>query len=112
MRPVEQRRYAPDPAAQRSHEGRRTFAVVALALSAAVAVTVAAGSRKGHWWSDNLVGPDSSNFVASDQIKKSNVSQLEVAWFYPFATQGFNPIVVDDVVYLLGRGSSLVALDA
>ena len=50
--------------------------------------------------------------MASDQIKKSNVSQLEVAWFYPYATPGFNPIVVDDVMYVLGRGSSLIALDA
>ena len=25
---------------------------------------------------------------------------------------GFNPIVVDDVMYVLGRGSSLIALDA
>jgi hypothetical protein len=51
-------------------------------------------SRSNKWWWDNLAGPDSSNFVASDQIKKANVSQLEVAWFYPYATPGFNPIVV------------------
>ena len=30
----------------------------------------------------------------------------------PYATAGFNPIVVDDVMYVLGRSSSLVALDA
>ena len=36
------------------------------------------------------------------KIKKSNVNQLEVAWFYPYATAGFNPIVVDDVMYTLG----------
>jgi len=53
-----------------------------------------------------------ANFVGSDQIKKSNVNQLEVAWFYPYAQTGFNPIVVDDVMYVLGRNSSLIALDA
>src|SRR4029450_9244704 len=54
----------------------------------------------------------SSNFVDLDQIKKSNVGQLEVAWSYPYASPGFNPVVVDDVMYLLGRNNSLIALDA
>ena len=36
----------------------------------------------------------------SDQIKKSNVNQLEVAWTYPYAAAGFNPVVVDDVMYV------------
>ena len=41
------------------------------------------------------------------------MSQLEVAWFYPHGATGFNPIVVDDVMYALGRNASaLVALDA
>ncbi len=89
-----------------------TFPILTTALIAGVAVGVAAAVRSNKWWFDNLAGPDSSNFVASDQIKKSNVSQLEVAWFYPYATTGFNPIVVDDVIYVLGRGNSLIALDA
>ena len=50
-----------------------------------------------------LPGPDSSNFYPFDQINKSNVGQLEVAWFYPYAAPTFNPIVVDDVLYGLGR---------
>jgi quinoprotein glucose dehydrogenase len=91
---------------------RRRFGIIAGVLAAAVGATVTAGSHASKWWSDNLMGPDSSNFVAADQIKKSNVNQLEVAWFYPYATQGFNPIVVDNVMYVLGRGSSLIALDA
>ena len=97
--------------------GRRPHASVAFYLVAAglvsvVAVCVAMADRNGKWWWDNLHGPDSSNFVESDQIKKSNVNQLEVAWFYPYAQTGFNPIVVDDVMYTLGRNSSLIALDA
>ena len=68
--------------------------------------------RNGKWWSDNLAGPDSSNYVDLDQIKKSNVDQLEVAWTYPYAAGGFNPIVVDDTVYIYGRNGSLIALEA
>jgi len=64
------------------------------------------------WWHDNLGGPASSNFVNLEEIKKSNVDELEVAWTYPYAAGGFNPIVVDDTVYVSGRNSSLIALDA
>jgi quinoprotein glucose dehydrogenase len=97
---------------RRLHSRQRVFSFIALGLVASVVVGVTAAARSNKWWWDNLAGPDSSNFVVSDQIKKSNVNQLEVAWSYPYATPLFNPIVVDDVMYLLGRGSSLVALDA
>jgi quinoprotein glucose dehydrogenase len=66
-------------------------------------------------WKDYGGGPDSSHFVALDQIDKSNVSRLEVAWIYPTGDNRsyvFNPIVVDNVMYVLARNSSLVALDA
>ena len=97
---------------RQSRLSQTIFTLISTALLASVVVGVSAAARSNRWWWDNLAGPDSSNFVASDQIKKSNVSQLEVAWFYPYATPGFNPIVVDDVMYVLGRGSSLIALDA
>ena len=64
--------------------------------------SVRTDEKNGKWWHDNLAGPDSSNFVDLDQIKKSNVDELEVAWSYPYAAGGFNPIVVDDVMYVLG----------
>jgi quinoprotein glucose dehydrogenase len=96
----------------RSRSSQRIFSLITFALVTCVVVGVTAATRSNRWWWDNLAGPDSSNFVASDQIKKSNVNQLEVAWYYPYATPGFNPIVVDDVIYVLGRGSSLIALDA
>ena len=66
-------------------------------------------------WSDYGGGPDSSHFVALDQITKSNVNQFQVAWIYPTGdnnTYLFNPIVVDNVMFVLARNSSLVALDA
>jgi len=60
-----------------------------------------------------LPGLDSSNFYPFDQIDKSNVSRLEMAWFYPYAAPTFTPVFADGVLYGLGRNaSSLVALDA
>ena len=91
---------------------RLVSSVLAAGLLAAVAVSGSDTRRSGKWWWDNLHGPDSSNFVDSDQINKSNVGELEIAWYYPYAQTGFNPIVVDNVMYLLGRNSSLIALDA
>jgi quinoprotein glucose dehydrogenase len=88
----------------------RNASIVIAALLAAAAASPLENDAK--WWSDNLAGPDSSNYVDLDQITKSNVDELEVAWTYPYATAGFNPIVVDDVAYVLGRNGSLVALDA
>jgi quinoprotein glucose dehydrogenase len=90
-----------------------TSPLLAAALVSLVSVAVAARSeRSNKWWWDYGGGPGSSHFVDLDQIKKSNVNRLEVAWFYPYGTTGFNPIVVDDVMYALGRNNSLIALDA
>ena len=76
----------------------------------------AAGAQQDHkTWRDYGGGPDSSHFVALTQINKSNVSQLEVAWIYPTGDNRsyiFNPLVVDNVMYVLAGNSSLVALDA
>ena len=66
-------------------------------------------------WKHYGGGLDSSHFVALEQINKSNVSRLEVAWTYPTGdgrSYIFNPIVIDNVMYVLARDSSLVALDA
>ncbi|MBI1875830.1 MAG: PQQ-binding-like beta-propeller repeat protein [Acidobacteria bacterium] len=106
------RNVRPVRAWRRPRASRLAVRLIAAALLAVVAVGLAIAARSDKWWWDNLAGPDSSNFVDIDQIDKSNVSQLEVAWFYPYATAGFNPIVVDDVMYTLGRNGSLIALDA
>jgi quinoprotein glucose dehydrogenase len=99
-------------ASAHQHLRSTAFTVIAAVLISTVGVAVAVAARSNKWWWDNLAGPDSSNFIGADQIKKSNVGQLEAAWFYPYATTGFNPIVVNDVMYILGRGGSLIALDA
>jgi quinoprotein glucose dehydrogenase len=66
-------------------------------------------------WRDYGGGPDSSKFVALSQINKSNVDQLRIAWTYPTSdtlNYQFNPIVVDNVMYVLAKNNSLVALNA
>ncbi len=93
-------------------KARGWFGVVAAALLAVVATGVLLAARSAKWWPDNLGGPDSSAYADLDQIKKSNVQQLEVAWTYPYASPGFNPVVVDDVIYTSGRNGSLIALNA
>jgi quinoprotein glucose dehydrogenase len=88
------------------------LALVVITAGVLAAVGVSTAAKNSKWWRDNLAGPDSSNYVDLDQIKKSNVGDLEVAWSYPYAAGGFNPVVVDDMVYVSGRNGSLIALDA
>jgi len=91
---------------------RFSFVVLAAGVIAITSVASSTAARSDKWWWDNLGGPDSSNYMNLDQIKKSNVNQLKVAWFYPYAVQNFNPIAAEDMVFVLGRNNSLIALDA
>ena len=74
------------------------------------------GKRPYSTWSDYGGSADSMQYSALDQIDKSNVKQLELAWFYPVpdrrATFGFNPLIVDSQMYVLGPNNTIVALDA
>ena len=97
----------------------RKFGGSLLILTLVGLVTVAAqsgGPRKAKpytTWTAYQGGAHSSQYSALDQINKSNVAQLEVAWTYPVnGNITFNPIVVDDVMYVQGTGNSIVALDA
>lgn len=65
-------------------------------------------------WDAYLGGGDSSQYSALDQIDKSNVAQLQVAW--EFATgEGqapiFNPVVAGGRMYVVNGAGQLVALD-
>src|SRR5215469_10157679 len=66
-------------------------------------------------WSDYGGAQDSMQYSALQQINKPNVGQLELAWFYPVPDRtgnfGFNPIVADGAMYVLGPKNSIVALD-
>src|ERR1044071_8876733 len=67
-------------------------------------------------WKDYGGGSDSMQYSSLKQVNKTNVAQLELAWSYtvPGATNrfGFNPVIVDNLIYLLGRERNIVALDA
>ena len=98
----------------------RTFAMLAALASATAACTpdpqsVEAGNGEFDFetWDQYLGGADSSQYSSLDQIDKSNVQRLEVAWTYPTAENYlFNPIVVDGVMYVLAKNRSIIALDA
>jgi quinoprotein glucose dehydrogenase len=74
---------------------------------------VAAGKFDFAGWDQYLGGADSSQYSSLDEINKSNVGRLEVAWTYPTSENYlFNPLVVGNTMYVLANGRSIVALDA
>jgi quinoprotein glucose dehydrogenase len=75
-----------------------------------------AGSDQEHsTWSDYAGASDGAQYSTLDQINRSNVGQLRVAWSYPTGDGSkylFNPLVVGRTMYVLARNNSIVALDA
>ena len=67
-------------------------------------------------WSEYGGASDSMQYSALKQINKNNVSRLELAWSYKVPDHrgnfGFNPLVVDNVMYVLGQNNAIVSLDA
>ncbi len=91
-------------------------AVLAALVLAAATLGAQAPASRYTTWRDYGGSSDSMQYSALRQIDKRNVNQLELAWFYPVPDRtsnfGFNPIVVDGVMYVLGPRNSIVALDA
>ncbi len=97
----------------------RIAAVVTLAVGAGLVATGAQRPSRPQpytTWADYGGSADSMQYSALSQIDKRNVSRLELAWFFPVPDRrgnfGFNPIVVDGVMYVLGPKDAIVALDA
>lgn len=66
-------------------------------------------------WTNYGGGPDQSKYVIADDINKNSVGQLQVAWTYSTEDSRvyqWNPIIVDTIMYVLAKNSSLVALNA
>src|SRR6266516_1862929 len=67
-------------------------------------------------WSDYGGAADSMQYSALKQINTRNVGRLELAWSYLVPDRrgnfGFNPLIVDGVMYVLGQNNAIVALDA
>jgi quinoprotein glucose dehydrogenase len=78
----------------------------------ALVVSVARSAPDEKPWTSYGGGADSSRFLDSKQITKANVSQLDVAWSYPYGESVFHALVVHGTVYGRARNGSLVALDA
>src|SRR5258708_28389490 len=78
-------------------------------LFCCIALASAYGQKRS--WPDYGGGPDNSHYVESKLITKANLGKLEVAWSYPYSQTGFNPIIFDKNMYVIGRGA-LIALDA
>ena len=82
---------------------------------------IACGARETNYttdyssWSDYGGSADAAQYSSLDQISRSNVSRLEVAWSYPTGDNNryfFGPLVVDNVAYVLAKNNSIVAIDA
>jgi quinoprotein glucose dehydrogenase len=66
-------------------------------------------------WSNYGGASDSAQYSALDQINRSNVDKLKIAWTYPTGDHqhySFNPIIVHGLMYVLAQNNSIVALDA
>ena len=87
----------------------------ALVVVAGAALQAPQAPSRYTTWKDYGGSADSAQYSALTQIDRSNVSKLRVAWSYPTGDPGnylFNPIVVDNVMYVLAKSNSLVALEA
>jgi quinoprotein glucose dehydrogenase len=65
-------------------------------------------------WDAYLGGSESSQYSALDQINRSNVTELDVAWTFPTGTGGppnLNPLIVNGNLYIWTNGNNLTALD-
>jgi quinoprotein glucose dehydrogenase len=85
------------------------------ALLAAYGVVRMAPAQQYNTWRDYGGSADSAQYSGLSQINRSNVSRLKVAWTYPIGDDNhysFNPIVVDERMYVLAKNRAIVALDA
>ena len=100
-------------------------ASVSVLICAALAVhqehfsTAVSAAEKGPVfvnWSAYGGSNSDSQYTALTQINKANVGQLRQAWFYQSGNNGYrygsNPIVIDGVMYVIGKDNSVAAVDA
>jgi len=82
-------------------------------VSSSASTNGTSGAKPYTTWTAYGGGAHSSQYSALDQINKSNVSRLQVAWtFGVTGTVILNPLVVDDVMFLQASGNTLAAVDA
>jgi quinoprotein glucose dehydrogenase len=95
---------------------RRSLLQTVAAGVAAALLAADAPKQPYTTWSDYGGSADTMQYSALKQINKGNVAKLELAWSYKVTDHrgnfGFNPIVVEGVMYVLGEKNAIVALDA
>ena len=88
---------------------------LAIPVCCALAASLSAQSRYTTW-SEYGGSPDDAQYSALKQVNRSNVANLELAWHFPVPGTsgrfGFNPLVVEGTMYVLGPSNAIVALDA
>ncbi len=90
----------------------------ALLIAAAVFSLGAVGGAQQHpytTWQEYEGGPAGADYSALAQINRSNVNQLRVAWKYVTGDNvayEFNPLVSGNMMIVMAKNSSIVALDA
>ncbi|WP_338240778.1 PQQ-binding-like beta-propeller repeat protein [Aurantiacibacter hainanensis] len=115
----------------RNRSARKASLRIALAASLGLALAACAATPQGEMasassgvvgvsdydyagWDAYLGGGDSSQYSSLDQVNRSNVSQLEIAWEFPTG-EGmpplFNPVVAGGRMYVINGSGQLVALD-
>jgi quinoprotein glucose dehydrogenase len=68
---------------------RRTLAQRSTTLALLTAGVTAIGLGQQRSRPDYGGGPENSHYLASKQLTKANIGQLDVAWAYPYAATGF-----------------------
>ena len=88
--------------------------VAFLFLAVAIRCTPDSPPADHSTWTHYGGSPDQSKYFNASQITPENVHQLEVAWVYPSGDEQpyfFSPIVVDTTMYVMGKNSSLIAVN-
>ncbi|HUB33275.1 MAG TPA: PQQ-binding-like beta-propeller repeat protein [Bryobacteraceae bacterium] len=94
---------------------RGSMVILLAACGMGVFADSAAAQQPYTTWRTFGGSADDLNYSALQQINRSNVTKLEVAWTYDTGDQvayGFAPIVVDNTMYGAAHNGSLVAMDA
>ncbi len=93
-----------------------SFAILGLESATPAGAADSASSAAYTTWKEYGGSPDDAQYSALKQIDRSNVTELKQVWFYPAGNNGFrfgsNPIVIDGVMYVIGKNNSVVALNA
>ena len=87
--------------------------IILTCLIGYLSCNIGSSSYNHKTWSQYGGGPDQSKYFDATEINKQNVSQMQIAWTY--ATEDnipytFQPIIVDTMMYVYGKNSSIIAL--